>query len=100
MGVGDQGDLVRDYFAHEVDEGGNRVPFDVEFGFQERTDGPYVGVTDVALVGAGMDGDALRAEAFAVQGRLRHVGQIAAAGVAEGGELIDVDTEPGHNLGY
>ena len=92
MSVGHQGNLVGDDLVHQVHEGGNRVAFDVEFGGHERADDPHVAVPDMPLVRAGMDSDAFRAETFAVQGRLRHVRHVAAAGVADGCYLVDIYT--------
>ena len=96
MGVGDQGHLVGDDLVHQVHEGRDRVAFDVEFGRDEGADDPHVAVADVALVGTGMDGDAFRAEALAVEGGFRHVGHVAAAGVAQGGYLVDIYAQSSH----
>jgi hypothetical protein len=43
-----------------------------------------------------MDRDALRAEALAVEGGFRHVGHVAATGVAQGGYLVDIYAQSSH----
>ena len=96
MGVGDQGHLVGDDFVHQVHERRDRVAFDVEFGRDEGTDDPHVTVSDVALVGTGMDGDPFRAEALAVEGCPGHIGHVAAARVAQGGDLVYIYAQSSH----
>ena len=96
VGVGDEGDLVGDDLQDEVDELRDGIAFDVELRGDVRPDEADVGVAYVPLVGAGMHGDALRAEALAVPGGLLDVGKVAPAGVAQRGELVYVDTQSGH----
>ena len=96
MGVGNQGHLVGDDLVHQVHEGRDRVAFDVEFGRDEGTDDPDVAVADVPLVRPGVDGDALGAEALAVEGGFRHVGHVAAARVAQGCHLVDIYAQSSH----
>lgn len=43
-----------------------------------------------------MDGDTVSTEGFAIHGKLQYVGSIAAAGVAQRSNFVDVDTESGH----
>ena len=96
--VGNQGHLVRNDLHHEVPERlGDGISFYVEFRREQWTDGPYVAVTYVALVRPGMHRDALGAEFLAVEGRQSYVRHVAAARIAEGGYLINIDAEFGHN---
>ena len=44
------------------------------------------------LVGTWMDGNALRPEPLAVQGKFDHIGHIAPAGIAQRGHFVDVYT--------
>ncbi len=62
-----------------------------------RVSVPHVVVADVARVGPRMHRDAVRAEAFDVERRADHVGQIAAARIAHYGDLIDVHAQLCHN---
>ena len=90
-GVRHEGDLVRPHFEDEIDEGGNRISFDVEFRMEQRADFPYVGVADVPLVRSGMNRNAFCTETFDVEGRFRNIRQIPAAGIADGGYFIDIN---------
>jgi hypothetical protein len=45
-----------------------------------------------------MDGDALGAEALTVDGKLSYIRGVAAARIADGGHLVDIDTEFCHNI--
>jgi hypothetical protein len=99
-GVGDEGALGgADLFGvvHVVDEG---VSFDVEFaggvGFDEGGEFMHVGGPDVALVGAGVDGDSGGAGVEAEPGGMGDAGDADGAGVAQGGDFVDVDAEVGH----
>ena len=91
-GVGDQGDLVGDDFADQGGETAGRVALDVEFRRDGRPERAHIAVADVALVGAGVDGDAVGAETLAVQRNLQDIRQVAAAGVAQQGNLVDIYT--------
>jgi hypothetical protein len=44
-----------------------------------------------------MDGDALGTKALAVDGELFHIGGVSTASIADGGHLVDIDTQFGHN---
>ena len=103
VGVGHEGDLRRADFLDEVDETVGaafgyafRITFDIVLHAYQRLDGQRVGVADVAFVGTRVDGDALRAEALAVDGEFEHVGCVATAGVADGGHFVDIDAEFSH----
>ena len=88
--------MIRPYSANEVDEIGPRIAFDVEFdgwslAVECGDDVVHVVRFDVPLVGARVDSDAMDARAKAYRHRVEHAGLIAAARVAEGGDLVDVD---------
>src|SRR5690606_37424544 len=77
-----------------------RVAFDIEFDavlagqFGQSID--IIGA-DVALVRTRMHGDAVRTGAQAGHGRAHHIRITATAGVAQHGDLVDVDTELGRD---
>lgn len=103
VGVGHEGDLSRVDFLDEVDETVGAafrhplgIALDVVFHPYQRLDCQRVGIADVAFVGTRVDGDALRAEALAVDGEFEHVGCVATAGVADGGHFVDIDAEFSH----
>jgi hypothetical protein len=50
----------------------------------------------MALVGPGMQSDAIGTEAHTVQGDLHHIRQVAPPRIANQGYFIEVDTELGH----
>ena len=104
FGVGDEGHLSGLDFLHQVDEAVGLAlgdAFGVALDIELRSHGGLevvdIAVADVALVGTGMDSDALRAETLAVDGELEDVGRVAATRVADGGDLVDVDAESGHS---
>ena len=92
MGVRDQGYLVGPNLVHQRHERGDGVPFDVEFGMDAGPDVAHIGIADVAFIGTGMHGNAFGAEGLAVQGGFRHIGNVATAGIAQGGYFVDIDT--------
>ena len=89
--VRNQGYLIRHHFVHYVDEFRYRVAFNVHFHVEERPDGPHVRIPDMPFVRAGMHGDSLGSEVYAVKGRLLNVRHVPAPGIAKGGELVDID---------
>ena len=94
--VGHQRNLFGFYFQHQVDEFGRGIPLDVEFGLDERTEFEHVVVAYVALVGAGMHGDAVGTQTLALDGKLLHVGVVLPAGIAQCGHFVYVYAEIGH----
>ncbi len=60
----------------------------------ERAEPFHVLVTDVAAVLAEMGGDAIRPGGEHAARRLHRVGMSPAAGIAQGGDVIDVDAKP------
>jgi hypothetical protein len=50
------------------------------------------------LVRAGMNGDAVGAEMFAVKCRLHYIGPFSTACIAQGGYFVDVNTEFDHGV--
>ena len=89
--VGHQGHLGGLHRRDELDKRLGGVSLDVELGGQHGTQRIHVGIADVPFIGAGVHRDAFRAEAFAVQRHLHHVGHIAAPGIAQGGHFVDID---------
>lgn len=82
---------------HVVEEG---IAFDVEFGvrivFEKCGEvGDVVG-TDVAVVWAGMDRDAVGAGVECELGAVQNGGDVERTRVAESGNLVDVDGQLGH----
>ena len=57
----------------------------------------HIGIADVAFIGTGMHGNAFGAEGLTVQRRLRYIGNVASAGIAEGGYFVDIDTQFRHD---
>jgi hypothetical protein len=66
------------------------VALNIEFIADGLPDRIYIGVTDMPFIRPGMNRYAVGAETPGINGRLDHVGIIAAAAVTEGGDLIDV----------
>ena len=94
-----QGHLVRHHFQHQVYKTGyGGIAFNIEFRLQEGTDGPYVGIADVALVGPGMYGYALGPEGLAIEGSLGYIRHVSTPGIADGSYLIYIDAESSHFL--
>ena len=91
-GIGHQCHLFGFGFEHKVDKVGTRVTFDVEFGANERAQKKHVGVANMALIGTWVYGNSLCSKAFAVHCYSLHIWQIASAGIAQGGNLVDIYT--------
>ena len=90
--VGHEGDLCGLVFQHEGYELRDRVAFDIELCRETGLQVTNILIADVALVGTGVHGDALRTEALAVEGYLQDIGVVAATRIANRGDFIDVDT--------
>src|SRR5262245_9960505 len=98
--VGDEGALCGSSLADQVEVAVEGVALDVEFGrgvrAQELGDLEDILRADVPLVGARVDGDALRP---GVEGQPRGVddaGDAVGPCVPQGGDLVDVHAQPGH----
>ena len=99
--IGHEGDLCRTVLEHQSDELRDGIAFNVELRRQQRLQVAHVLITDMALVGTGVNRDALSAEALAVLCHAQHVGIVAPARIANSGYFIDVYTEfCGHNSNY
>jgi hypothetical protein len=95
--VGHQGALLRPELAHQVHEVVKGVALDVELALwplphQARNVMRVLGA-DVALIGPGVDGDALGASLQAQLGRAQRVGQGQVAAVAQQCHFVDVDRQ-------
>ena len=95
-GVRHQGHLVGDDLADQGGETAGRIAFYVELRHHGGTEGADVAVADVPLVRTGVHGDPLGAEALAVERSFQHVRHIAAAGVPQEGNLVDINTQSRH----
>ena len=82
--------LGRPHLQHQLAQPVVRIALDVEFRTQHLLQVHDVLAPDVALVGPRMYRDALSAEELAVQRNAHHVGVVAAAGVAQGRDFVDV----------
>lgn len=94
--VGHESHLLGLHLEHQLHEFRRGVALDVKLGLDERTQTIDVVTPDVALVGAGMDCDAVGAESLTVGSHLEKVGDILAARVAQGGYLVDIYAEICH----
>lgn len=71
---------------------GMGVALDVELGRKHPLERPHVVVADVARIGTRVHRDAVGSEALDVLRRAHDVGHVAAARIADDGNLIDVYT--------
>ncbi len=93
--------LIGPHSLNELDEIGPRIAFDIEFdsrplAFQRLHDVVHVLRLDVPLIGARMNGDALNAGSKTHGHRVEHARLVAAAGIAQGRDFVDVDGETDH----
>src|SRR5262249_31002611 len=100
---GNERELIRPHGHREVDERGTGVTFDVELDATTKRREPPGDVgditgTDVPLVLARVDGDSGSACRETDVHGLQHARNLASARVAERGDLVDVDREPGHEI--
>ena len=91
--IGHQRDLFGLDFQHQVHEFFRGVTFDIELCLHQRTQFDNVVAADMAFIGPGMDGDAVRSESLAVHGHLFHVGSVLSPGVAQRGHLVYIDAQ-------
>ena len=94
--VGHQRDLRGNDLQHQIDERRHGVALDVEFGCKHPFQGTHVVVADVPRIGPRMDRDAVGAEALDVESGPHDVGTVAAARIADDGNLVDIDTQLCH----
>src|SRR5262245_2493228 len=88
--------LVGPHLLNERDQLRSRIPFDVVFDprpewRQHARDVPNVPGRDVPAVGPRMHGDSLHPGVDARTNRVEYAGEVPSAGVADGGDLVDVD---------
>ena len=96
--VGDECALGGFYFSDECHEFGVGVSFDVEFDGEHFGELVDVVGSDVALVGSGVDGDAVASGVDAGLCGLGDAGDAEFALVAEEGDLVEVYAEFGHGF--
>src|SRR5690606_27175001 len=110
VAVGHQGALVGQGLLHQGQEsgvvplgGGKGVALHIEFdarmaGHQPRQVADIAGA-DMALVGAGVDGDAVNASGQADLGVPGQGRVVPLPGIADQGDFVEVDTELDHGAG-
>ena len=95
--VGHQGALLRPQLAHQVHEVVKGVALDVELALwplpHQASNVMRVLGADVALIGPGVDGDAMCARLQAQLGRAQRAGQGQVAAVAQQRHFVDVDRQ-------
>jgi len=96
-GIGYQRDLFRFYFQYQIYEFlFTTIAFYVEFGVNERTQGPNIGITDMSLIGTWMHSNTVGPERLRIECHLQQVRIISTPGITQGGEFVDIDGEFGH----
>ena len=91
---------MRECFRHKVYERWYRIAFDVEFGGDQRSDLPYVCISDVPFVRSRMHGYAFRSESLAFDSGLGNIRHVAASRIPYCCDLVDVDAQSGHFLSF
>ena len=90
--VGDQRYLCGDNLQHQLGERIDGISLDVKLGGNPWTKVTDILIADMTLVRTWMYGDALSTKALYVACNGQHVGVVAASGVAQCGNLIDIYT--------
>lgn len=90
-GIGDERHLRWARLDDEIEETGIGVALDIELGLEHLLEVGYIGVADMTLVGPWVNGDAVCAERLDVDSGFCDIWHIATAGVAYGGNFIDID---------
>lgn len=80
--IGNKRGLRGSYLLNQREVSFIRVSFNVEFGGNNLLEFNHVCITDVSFVGARMYSNALSTKSLAINGRLDHVGVIAATSIA------------------
>jgi hypothetical protein len=96
MCIGHEGHLRRPDPANERNKFGGRITLNVELRIHLCLQVKYVAITDVTLIGAGMNGDAISAEKLAVHSHLHHIREISAAGISQGRDFVYIYTKFRH----
>ena len=92
MSVRNQRHLIRLDFQYQFCERRDRISLDVKLRCDEWTDVANILIADVALVRTRVNGNALGTKDFCVACNSQHVRIIAASGIAQCGNLIDIYT--------
>jgi len=90
--VGNECGLSRFYFPYDFQVAVIRVDFYIKFGGDTVFQLLYIVIANVSFVGPGVNGDALCTKAFAIFGYLDHIRIIAAPGVTEGSNFVNIYT--------
>lgn len=96
---GHEGDLIGSGLDCEGEDGGFGGEFEVEANLDGFSEEAEVTILNVATVFAEMNGDAVGSREFGEGRGPDRVGLGAATGLAESGDVIDIDTEAGHGDG-
>ena len=96
--VRNQSDLVRNDFQDKIHERLYRVALYVELCGNQWPDLPYVRVSDVSFIRTWVHCDAFSSEFLAVDCCKSYVRHAASACVPDGGNLVYVDAESGHDV--
>ena len=81
---------------YAVEEAMNRLRINIKFCGKKGFQRPYIGTSDVPLVGTGVNRNTLCAKPFTIERKLHHVRRIAATGIAQRGYLVDIYTQSCH----
>jgi hypothetical protein len=86
---------------NEIEQIGAWISFDVEFDcwierVQVGRDVPHIAAGDVTFIGPGVDRNAWGSRFDTHPYCLAQIGLIRAAGIPQGGHLVDVDTQLNH----
>lgn len=95
-GVGNECSLGWPYFIDELQESIIRITFNIEFSAYHLGKFPYIVITDMPFVRAGMYGDALCPKPFAVDGGFDDVWIVSTPRIPQGGNLVNIDAQAGH----
>ena len=89
-------DLRRPHREYAFDEIFGRISLDIELRGEAAGQYGEVVEANVTLVRAGVNRDAVGAEALDIEGDVEQVGNICTAGVPQERNFVDVYTESGH----
>lgn len=88
-----EGDLFRLDLEHERYEISRGITLDIELGGDPSAQPPDVRIGDVPCIGTGVHRNAVGAPALNARGCFEGTRPVTTAGIAQGGDLVDVDAE-------
>ena len=94
--VGYKRSLGRTNFLNQFKKIIGRVAFNVKFRGYHAFQGPDIAASDMSFIRPGMHGNAFGAKPLAVSGNPDQVWNLPPAGVAEGGDFVDVHAQANH----